>query len=73
MIQGSTKKTLDDVRVLLTVVEVSAMLGVSTRHVRRLYESNQFPKPIRLGASLRWHRSAVDEFLRSLHREQRDG
>jgi excisionase family DNA binding protein len=58
---------VDDIRVLLSIFEVAAMLGVSPRHVRRLYESNAFPKPVRLGATLRWHRSIVDDFLRSLH------
>jgi predicted DNA-binding transcriptional regulator AlpA len=49
---------------LLSVVQVAEMLGCSPRHVLRLADSGQFPRPICLGSKLkRWLRSTVEEHL----------
>jgi excisionase family DNA binding protein len=48
---------------LLSVRDVAALLGCSPRHVYRLADGGRFPKPIKLGALVRWPRSAVLEFV----------
>lgn len=49
---------------LLAVVDVATLLAVSTRSVRRMADSGQMPRPLRLSSSLvRWRRSDLDEWL----------
>jgi excisionase family DNA binding protein len=50
---------------LLTVRQVAAMLGCSPRHVCRLSEDAQMPAPVRIGALVRWNRTAVEQWLAS--------
>ncbi len=49
--------------VLLDVRQVAALLGVSTRTVYRLADSGLMPRPVRLGALVRWPRAAVEEWI----------
>jgi predicted DNA-binding transcriptional regulator AlpA len=45
---------------LLDVATVAQLLGVSTRHVWRMCDAGQFPRPVAIGAKLkRWPRSVV--------------
>ena len=46
---------------LLDVRQVAAMLGCSTRHVYRLSDSGRMPRPIKLGALVRWDRKLIVE------------
>jgi excisionase family DNA binding protein len=39
------------------------LLGVSTRHVRRLVDAGKCPQPVRLGRSCRWPRQAVEAWI----------
>ena len=39
---------------LLTVRQVSEILGCSPRHVYRMSDSGRMPRPVRLGALTRW-------------------
>ena len=39
---------------LLTVNDVAAMLAVSPRHVYRSCDAGRLPRPVRLGAAVRW-------------------
>lgn len=48
---------------LLSVQAVAALLGVSTRHVYRLSDSGKIPRPVKLGATVRWNRAAIDEWI----------
>ncbi len=48
---------------LLTVQEVAERLRVSVRHVLKLRASDQFPKPVRLGRSVRWRESDIARFI----------
>lgn len=48
---------------LLTVDEVAAFLSCSTRHVRRMADSGEMPRPIKLGSLIRWRRNEVDAWL----------
>lgn len=49
--------------VLMTINQVAKILGCSTRHVRRLVDANRIPRPIKLGALLRWIKTDVDCWL----------
>lgn len=44
---------------LLSVVEVSRLLGCSARHVYRLADAGRMPRPVKVGALVRWNRAAV--------------
>jgi excisionase family DNA binding protein len=44
---------------MLDVRAVAALLQCSSRHVYRLSDSGKMPRPIKLGALVRWSRSAV--------------
>ena len=39
--------------------EVAALCGCSTRHVRRLVDGDKMPRPVKLGALVRWNREEV--------------
>ena len=42
---------------------LAQMLGVSLRHIRRMDSAGKLPKPIRLGASVRWPISEIESWL----------
>jgi excisionase family DNA binding protein len=48
---------------LLTAAEVAALLQVDVRTLRRMRHERTFPRPTRLGRSLRWKRSLVERWL----------
>ena len=49
---------------LLSVSQVSAMLGCSPRHVWRMADSGSFPRPVALGSKLkRGPRSTVERWI----------
>jgi len=49
---------------LLDVRTVAVLLGgCSTRHVRRLADAGRMPKPIKLGALVRWRRTEVQAWI----------
>lgn len=39
------------------------LLGVSSRHVRRLVDAGKAPQPVRLGGCVRWPRHVVDAWV----------
>ena len=45
---------------MLSVDDVSAMLNCSARHVYRLSDMARMPRPVKLGALVRWARSTGD-------------
>ncbi|HED53176.1 MAG TPA: DNA-binding protein [Phycisphaerales bacterium] len=49
--------------VLLTVGDVAERLSCSTRTVYRLSDSGQMPRPIRLGALVRWDGAVIDRWI----------
>jgi excisionase family DNA binding protein len=54
----------DDVSAaLLDVKAVSAMLTCSARHVYRLADAGLMPRPVKLGALVRWRRNELTEWL----------
>lgn len=49
---------------LLDVKAVAALLGgCSPRHVFRLADAGRMPRPVRLGALVRWQRAALTAWL----------
>jgi excisionase family DNA binding protein len=48
---------------LLDVRAVAALLGCSARHIYRLSDSGRMPRPVKLGALVRWSRASIDEWL----------
>ena len=49
--------------VLLDVQAVADVLSCSVRHVYRLSDRGKMPRPLRLGALVRWDRSAVESWI----------
>jgi excisionase family DNA binding protein len=48
---------------LLDVRAVAALLGCSTRHVKRLADAGKLPSPLKLGRLKRWPRRAIRQWL----------
>lgn len=48
---------------LMDVRAVAEMLGCSTRHVYRLSDAGRMPAPVKLGALVRWSKSAIEEWV----------
>lgn len=49
--------------VLLTVKEVAEMLGLSERTVYRLADGGNMPRPVKIGAAVRWRRNELDMWI----------
>jgi excisionase family DNA binding protein len=49
---------------LLTAAEVAGLLRIDQRTLRSLRHERSFPRPVQVGRSLRWRRSAVERYLR---------
>lgn len=49
---------------LLTAAEVAGLLRIDQRTLRSLRHERNFPRPVQVGRSLRWRRSAVERYLR---------
>lgn len=48
---------------MLTVHDVARMLNCSARTVYRLTDSGRIPRPVKLGALVRWPREAVEQWI----------
>jgi excisionase family DNA binding protein len=48
---------------LIDVQAVAALLSCSTRHVYRLVDAGRMPRPVKLGALVRWNRQSVMKWL----------
>ncbi len=49
--------------VMLSVADVATMLGCSQRTVYRLADSRRMPRPIKLGALVRWPREVIEGWI----------
>ena len=58
-----------DKKLLLTVKEVAALLGLSERTVWKLSSCGKIPQPARLGRSVRWSRKKLEEFVEQMKME----
>lgn len=52
-----------DPQQLLTADEVARLLRVDQRTLRTMRHERKFPRPISVGRSLRWRRSAVERWI----------
>ena len=48
---------------LLDVQSVAELLSCSTRHVYRLAGSGRMPRPVKLGALVRWSKAGILEWI----------
>ena len=48
---------------LLDVEQIAALLRCSTRHAYRLSDAGRMPRPLKLGALVRWNRTEVERWL----------
>lgn len=48
---------------LIDVKDVALILNCSTRHVRRLADSGRMPRPVKLGALVRWSHKEITEWV----------
>ena len=48
---------------LLTVNDVAGLLACSSRTVYRLADAGRMPRPVKLGALVRWPRVAINEWI----------
>lgn len=51
------------VGVLIDVRAVAALLDCSARHVYRLSDADRMPRPVKLGALVRWRRQELLDWL----------
>lgn len=49
--------------VLLDVEAVAGLLSCSTRHVYRLADAGRMPRPVKLGALVRWSRAEIEAWI----------
>ena len=59
-------------RLLYSVREVAAMLGISRGMVYKLIDQNLLSRPLKVGAASRWTREAVDQCIKALSRSVSD-
>ena len=48
---------------LIGIDVLAKRLDCSSRHIRRLVDSGRIPRPIKLGALLRWIRADIDQWI----------
>jgi excisionase family DNA binding protein len=48
---------------LLDVQTVARLLNCSPRHIYRLADSGDMPRPVKLGALVRWSRQAIEDWV----------
>jgi predicted DNA-binding transcriptional regulator AlpA len=48
---------------LVDVKNVASQLSCSARHVRRLYDSGRMPRPVKLGALVRWSSISINQWI----------
>lgn len=48
---------------LLDVRAVAALLGCSPRHVYRLADGDRMPRPVHVGALVRWRRTDIEAWI----------
>ena len=48
---------------LIDVQSVAELLNCSTRHVYRLANRGHIPRPVKLGALVRWNRAVIESWI----------
>ena len=58
------KELLEKIRKrLLAVDAVAALCDCSERHVYRLSDAGKMPRPLKLGALVRWNRAEIESWI----------
>ena len=60
-LQDQAKKAY--ARLLDDVQQVAGTMGCSTRHVYRLSDAGKMPRPVKLGALVRWNRKEIEDWI----------
>lgn len=60
---GTCQKSPETTAQLLDVKTVALMCGCSPRHVYRLSDSGKMPRPVKLGALVRWSKTAIESWI----------
>lgn len=60
---AEAESRLDGGAELIDVRAMSRLLSCSTRHVCRLADGGRMPRPLKLGALLRWRRAEVEAWI----------
>lgn len=60
---GGGDKAARELPAMLTVDQVAALLGCSARHVYRLADMGRMPRPVKLGALVRWPRAVIESWI----------
>jgi len=53
----------EQISLLMSAEETAKLLGISSRHLRRLAERGEFPAPVRLGKRVKWSRNGIYEWV----------
>ena len=48
---------------LLTVADVAKLIQCSERNVYRLCDGGRMPRPLKIGALIRWSRAVIDQWI----------
>lgn len=48
---------------MLDMEQVAALLCCSTRHIYRLSDAGKMPRPLKLGALVRWRRAEIEAWI----------
>jgi len=60
----ATEPTPSESALLIDAIAVAKLLSISKRHLWRLVDADEFPRPIAIGAKLkRWPRSVVARWI----------
>ncbi len=60
---ASASATIESPVELIDVREVARMLSISERHIWRSEDRGLMPRGVRIGASVRWSRSALEKWI----------
>ncbi len=61
-----SEKAEDNIEVkseLINIDSIAKMLKCSTRHVRRMVNTRRIPRPIKLGALVRWIKADIERWF----------
>ena len=62
-VQRIDEQTTEFSAALLDVSQVAQILGCSMRHVYRLADGGRMPRPVKLGALVRWSRDSILDWI----------
>lgn len=60
---GGGDRATRELPAMLSVDDVAGLLACSSRHVYRLADMGRMPRPVKLGALVRWSRAAIETWI----------